>query len=657
MIIEQILHGYDHGHTKIASSILLPSAKDLLMMDNMSDWSGYNSTDGYLTIYKLEESQYFVIAKTWYASEMERAGSVWTHSLLVKIDKIPRNFDFRFLLNYFTRPQKGNYIKYQSSINAENFTLGEDELLSEEIMPQMLLLYDLLQEGNKSITFSIDLPQKTLQLVLVTILQYLPLDIVWNISGCTGTLTPRKYGSGFLSIQFVESSSNKLFSGKINENYFTPDVLEILEYLRKCMRNVNDDFFSAFRIFTNDIGTSSGRAKTIIYSLMKLDQAIRETHGKSDDYISILDHISSKFQNKEDGIKIKESFLGDKILSLFYANKINWLHDILSLALINAFDTQLIYRELLAVYDNDRESVWNLVQSLVADVHLSSISKQIVNQFVYSRTEKEVAEWYAICPESFMKFASYDPELLSNKIWLLVSSAINFNQLLFIFIRHIPIKFTAWRDLIKRILNEHCSVPADFAKLMIHEDCSVVSIILDFQNLLESLSIDRELLLAAVSQTEILVKWVKSHPSIHDVISSFIIDDINFNDRKIKLTDDIFWMNVMHGKTMPSSRDYSYFYVVAHMIDRGEHTLDIIKPTFYYLHLKLSQNKDVELILSTVEPYLYKVIFWKDWDNCLKLRKGLVIWLKNSHYPRCVLKKFTSDSKINKELIKLWGKK
>lgn len=657
MIIEQILHGYDHGHTKIASSILLPSAKDILMMDNMSDWSGYTSTDGYLTIYKLEESQYFVIAKTWYASEMERSGSVWTHSLLVKIDEIPKKFDFRFLLNYFTRPQIGDYKKYQSSINTENFTIGEEDLLPEEIMPQTLLLYYLLQEGNKSITFSIDLPQKTLQLVLVTILQYLPLDIVWNISGCTGTLTPRKYGSEFLSIQFIESSSNKLFSGKINENYFTPDVLEILEYLRKCMRNVNDDFFSAFRMFTNDVGTSSSKAKTVIYSLMKLDQAIRETHGIPDDYISILDHISSKFQNKEDGIKIKESFLGDKIISLFYANKINWLHDILSLAITNVFDAQYIYREMLSIYDNDKESVWNLVQSLVSDVYLSSISKRIIHQFVYSRTEKEIAEWYAICPESFMKFASYDSDLLSNKIWLSVSSTTDFKQLLLIFVNHIPTMFTAWRNLMERILKEHSSVTSDFANCIFHEDNSTVSMILDFQNSFDTQNIDIQLLEGAVSQTEILVNWVKNHKAISDVISSCIINEIKFDKNKIKLTDDIFWMNVMQGKEKPSSRDYSYFYVVAHMIDRGEHTLDIVKPTFYYLHVKLSQNKDVELILSTVGPYLYKVIFWKDWDHCFKLRKGLVIWLKDSHYPKSILKKFTSDSKINKELIKLWGKK
>lgn len=657
MVIEQILHGYDRGHTEIASSISLSSAKDLLMMDNLSDWSGYNSSDGYLTIYKLKECPYFVIAKTWYASEMERSGSVWTHSLLIRTNAIPRNFDFRFLLNLFARPEVGKYSQYQSSIHIEDFTIGENELLSEETIPQTLLLYYLLLEGHQNIIFSIDLPQQILQIVIVTILQYLPLNIVWKISGCTGTLTPRKYDSESLSIQFTESSNNKLFSGKVNKTFFAPGILEILEYVGKCMRNANDDFFSAFRIFTNDIGTSSDKASTMIYSLMKLTQVLRKTHGKSEDYLSILNHISSNFPNKQDGQKLKENFLNERIFSLFYNNKINWLNDILCHTVTDAFDIQLIYEEILSAYDNDKESVWNLISNIIANSYLSSTNKQIIHQFVYSRTDEELTEWVIHWPESFITFASYDPNLLSNKIWLSVSSSKNFKELLWIFMGHISIKFSTWKDLIERILKEHCSVTGNFAKFLIQKENSSISTILDFQNSSETLNMDHYLLCEAVSQTPTLVKWVKNHSTINDVISTYIISDIKYNEYKIKLTDSTFWRNIMLGKTMSSTSYYSYFYIIAHMIDQGENTLDIIKPTFYYLHIKLSRNEDVKSIMSAIEPYLAKVKPWKDWDNCLKLRKGLIKWLKKCGYPYKILKDFTPDSHINKNLANLWGKK
>ena len=82
MLIEQLLHGYNNGHHLIAGSVNLP-LKDTDRMSYLSDWSGYvNPYDKdtcYITAYPLEESGYYVIAKSWYAEEMSRPGCVWTH--------------------------------------------------------------------------------------------------------------------------------------------------------------------------------------------------------------------------------------------------------------------------------------------------------------------------------------------------------------------------------------------------------------------------------------------------------------------------------------------------------------------------------------------------------------------------------------------------
>ena len=100
--IHQMLHGYKLGHNYIQGSIVLPSSHDMDRIATLSDWSEYVGIDGkrdYITAYMLEDSPYFVVAKTWYAEDMKRPGCVWTHSLLIPKDKLPEIKDFRNFLH------------------------------------------------------------------------------------------------------------------------------------------------------------------------------------------------------------------------------------------------------------------------------------------------------------------------------------------------------------------------------------------------------------------------------------------------------------------------------------------------------------------------------------------------------------------------------
>lgn len=65
MKIEQLLYGYDDGHTLLTGSILINSAADSARLAMLSDWSGYRTTDdddSYLTAFPLVDSPYYVVA-------------------------------------------------------------------------------------------------------------------------------------------------------------------------------------------------------------------------------------------------------------------------------------------------------------------------------------------------------------------------------------------------------------------------------------------------------------------------------------------------------------------------------------------------------------------------------------------------------------------
>lgn len=125
MVIEQTLHGYDMGHGLLASSLPNLAPEDQALLFKLSDWTGFhvlnaNEEDCYLTAYPLPSKKYYAIAKTWYADEMERSGCVWTHTLLIPIDGISQEFDFRTIIDLFHRPNNKNFSDYNLSIEIED---------------------------------------------------------------------------------------------------------------------------------------------------------------------------------------------------------------------------------------------------------------------------------------------------------------------------------------------------------------------------------------------------------------------------------------------------------------------------------------------------------------------------------------------------------
>ena len=128
MIIEQALHGYNKGHGLLASSSPFKPNDDSSLMSVLSDWTGYrdeSGEDAYMTFYPLSHGERYAFAKTWYAAEMERPGCVWTHTLIVDLNGLDRNFDFRVLKDYFRRPQKDKYEIYRQKIEIKDFERRE----------------------------------------------------------------------------------------------------------------------------------------------------------------------------------------------------------------------------------------------------------------------------------------------------------------------------------------------------------------------------------------------------------------------------------------------------------------------------------------------------------------------------------------------------
>lgn len=118
-IIHQTLHGYDNGHRLIASSTNLNTQIERYLQE-LSDLGGSRTSgfDEYLSGYPLPKSEFYAFSKTWYASEMERPGCVWTHTLLLPAEGFFWSENMVFLLPLFRRPNRGDYRGYAKPLES-----------------------------------------------------------------------------------------------------------------------------------------------------------------------------------------------------------------------------------------------------------------------------------------------------------------------------------------------------------------------------------------------------------------------------------------------------------------------------------------------------------------------------------------------------------
>ena len=101
--INQTVHGYENGHSLLASSIDLPNEVRRKMLP-ITDMSGNSMIDGfeeYITAYPLRTINAFAIGKTWYANEMARPGCVWTHTLIISFVDLPLLLDIETIFSLF----------------------------------------------------------------------------------------------------------------------------------------------------------------------------------------------------------------------------------------------------------------------------------------------------------------------------------------------------------------------------------------------------------------------------------------------------------------------------------------------------------------------------------------------------------------------------
>ncbi len=220
--VDQTLHGYSNGHTLLQSSARLSNDAARLML-SLSDMSGPGMRKGfetYLTAYSLPSEQTYVIARTWYASEMQRPGCVWTRSLLIRNGDVGRIRNALSLTGLFRRPASPT----ETEFYAAQLTVEDNRAESRDDSPVPPTLSD--ETSLRAMLWLLYVvPDKPVYLVARTARDYEPLVLkVWSqqwprlrtaFSFCTGALANRTVKGRSLDLQVVPREVSSEFRDEL----------------------------------------------------------------------------------------------------------------------------------------------------------------------------------------------------------------------------------------------------------------------------------------------------------------------------------------------------------------------------------------------------------------------------------------------------------
>ena len=660
MIIEQTLYGYNKGHGLLASSFPVRPNNDSSLMSVLSDWTGFRNElgeDSYMTFYPLSNGEKYAFAKTWYADEMERPGCVWTHTLIVDLKDMDRNFDFRVLNDYFRRPQKDEYDFYQHKIEIDNFeTRYSNVVFSMFDDTSLLVLYLLLLGNNKNLFIYMDKDQRAYVALCFYLLQYLPLDILKWVSMSTGSISRRKLGSEDFSIQFTDnitniSLSNAPWNGKITKENFTNGLLYIFEQSKK----ENDTFPSLIRLFREDIKDEKEKLFAFAMLMKELDTALNEKVGGKE-YANVLSLLEEYFPKQNEGIRLKSNFLSEKISSL-YGTEEDYLFQIASLkndSFLYPEETQFESR-LMELDKEDHAGYIDLITKIAALPHPNETACKALHYAINNMEEQELynlidKEW-----EKLLPFISSNDRFFESGWWLKVSND-KFNTIFLLFSQKLFDKFIYWDGLLNKAIDAETLVGEDVSKKIIEKAKNAVRIIFEAANSDSYHFVSSSLLQACLLKKQDIFIWMNSQEIINERVERFLLYNIEPNDYDLKSYSSSVWKAFLNQDNENKNIDfYIYLYILAHNW-HDVIAIEMLKHSFYHIYIALSKNQLDEKQWNRISCFTSISYFIDKWDKCKILSRGLVDYLKNTSVDIRVLKEFTPNKKINERLVRYWKK-
>lgn len=249
---------------------------------------------------------------------------------------------------------------------------------------------------------------------------------------------------------------------------------------------------------------------------------------------------------------------------------------------------------------------------------------------------------------------NFDPSWLYNKYWLEGSQS-KIDTLLTVFERLELSKFSDWQLLLSTLLRSNrIQVGAIIQNALIkYHPNAVVDILQFIQNGNNPTDLCYTI---CESNKQLMVQWIKEQVSFSNGVVVFITRIMPPNSKEAKECGSLPWYKIT-TQMAETSNIWIYIYLYQLSFNWTDSiSIRILKISFWQIYQMFENNTMSKSIMLSLSSYLEELPPWQWWDNCRKLRKGLVNIMKKKGYNRQDLMNFTPSEDLNKALLKLWDK-
>ena len=653
MIIHQMLHGYNHGHNYIQGSVLLDSTHDMAKIATLSDWSEYmdDENQSYLTTYPLEKTGYYVIAKTWYASEKSRPGCVWTHSLLIRKEDLVNIVDFKRLQLLFQRPSNpSEYSAYSepieydvNSANNKKFSLGSSD---RSFWNQ---LYWSLFSGDKLVEFPIKNIAVEMQNIILHFFNYIPTAILSRVNACTGTIGMRPYFNQGFTILFSSSCGLAVTNQgiEVKESHALGRLVE-------AVMNADAQMSLLLRNFDDELGDSLEKFKSFLLLVDLLNQEVAEEGAKEKVELKIIEVLSQSYPQFSEGRRLKQRFLSRKV-SDFFVDEETFLY-FMCIVDNTAFSKSDINFDdrLEALIETSKEKYYYLLWKLIDETDTNDWGKSVlldsINHLDSNDYQTLVTEnWYL-----YLSLVNIHFDILNDTCWMNTTASKIKDILDVLEKEECRKRFTKYDDLLATVY--HFRIPIDdVLALSISENANdFVSKVLEAAN--STGFFCGALLLQCVSHQKEVVRWLERTPRVSQkMVTEFIIKNFSPSDSFFRVTSPSLWRKVIYN--IPMSLDYYIFlFVLSYNWYKEIDAISFLKKSFMPIYNAVINSQISTGQWRKIEYLMEPLKVWQDWDKGKKMRKTVGKRLKEAGLPKTFVASFTSDDKLNHEILKYWKK-
>jgi hypothetical protein len=257
----------------------------------------------------------------------------------------------------------------------------------------------------------------------------------------------------------------------------------------------------------------------------------------------------------------------------------------------------------------------------------------------------------------FKSIVTLNNQILSEDFWLELMP-IQFIALFSIFQRNVPEQFYAWEKLYKKLLTIDTFVADNIlSEFAAHID-EYVAIAFDQWNQPNRVPINKNILGFCLKQRSRVIIWMGKQVMVNDDIRSAIKKHIATDDKSVVSMGSAAWKAFVEGELSGKCEANELVYVYELAFNwRDFNALGYLKKVLPYIYEALSLETLSYPSWQRIEKFTGAVPFWRSWDNCRKVLIGVRDYCKEMNLQDADIENFTTNKKLNGELMELWRKR